>query len=211
MNTQKIALFTTPTEVGTRLAEEALKRGHSVTAIVGNETEFKLKHPNLRVVRGDVRKKEDVIKHARGHDVVISTHEPSLKNPREHIETTRNIIEGIKEAGVQHFVSASHPFTQRMETTEEFYDSLKSVIHAQQEALKLLQKEKGLSWGYLHTVEPQTGDKRGEYKISNEVYLSQPTGQSRVQLKNYTSAIVDESERSQLETHDVYSKGENFE
>ncbi|HTA83941.1 MAG TPA: NAD(P)H-binding protein [Bacteroidia bacterium] len=211
MNTQKIALFTTTSEMGTRLAEEALKRGHNVTAIVPDETEFKLKHQNLKVVKGDVRNKEDVSKNARGHDVVISTHEASMKNPREHVEATRSLIEGAKEAGVQHLVSASHPFAQRMENTEEFYDSFKPVLQAQQEALKLLQKEKGLSWGYLHTVEPEAGQRAGEYRVSTEAYLSEPEGQSRIALKNYTSHILDEAEKNQLEAHEEYHREEGIE
>jgi putative NADH-flavin reductase len=204
MNTQKIALFTTTGEVGTRLAEEALKRGHSVTAIVSNENEFKLKHPNLKVIRGDGRRKEDVSKHSRGHDVAVFTYEPTLKNPREHVDITRNMIEGIKEAGVQHIVSAAHPLSQRMEGTEEFYNSFKPILQAQQEALKLLQKEKGLSWGYLHTIEPEAGQKPREYRISNEVYLSQPQGRERIPLRDYTGAILNEAEKSQLETHEAH-------
>jgi putative NADH-flavin reductase len=209
MSTQKIALFTTAGEVGTRLAEEALKRGHNVTAIVSNETEFKLRHPNLKVVKGDVRRKEDVSKYARGHDVAISTHEPSLKNPREHVETTRSMIEGLKQADVHHFVSAAHPLTQRTENTQEFYNSFKPVLEAQQESLKLLKKEQGLSWGYIHTVEPQA--KGGEYRFSNEVFVSQPQAQNRVPLKDYAGTVLDEAERAMLETHEEYHRGEELE
>jgi len=203
MSTQKIALFTPTGEVGRRLAEEALKRGHSVTAIVTNENEFNLKHPNLKVVRGDVTRKEEVVKYARGCDVAICAHEPSTKNPREHVDVTRNIIEGAKEAGVHHIISASHPFGKRMEPTEEFYNSFKPVIQAQREALKLLQKEKSLTWGYLHSAELEPGQKPGEYRVTNEVLFSQPTGQNRIPLKDYTTAILDEAEKSQLELHDM--------
>jgi putative NADH-flavin reductase len=202
MSTQKIALFTPAGEVGRRLAEEALKRGHTVTAIVTDENEFKLKHPNLKVVRGDVRKKEEVTKYAKGHDVVINAYSPSIKNPREHVDITRSVIEGTKEAGVQHIVSASHPFEQRMEATEEFYNSFKPVIQAQQEALKLLQKEKNLSWSYLHSVAPEAGKKPGEYQVSDEIYFSHPEGQARIPLKEYTSTLLNEAEKGQMETHE---------
>jgi len=211
MSTQKIALFTPANEVGRRLAEEALKRGHSVTAIVTNEAEFKLKHPNLTVVKGNVTRKEDVTKHARGHDIVLSAYEPSMKNPQEHVNVTRNIIEGAKEAGVQHLVVASHPFEQRMESTEQFYNSFKPLIRAQEEALRLFQKEKNLTWGYAHSIAPEAGKQQGEYRISNEIFLSHPQGQQRVPLKDYTASLLDEAEKGMLETHESSYENDGIE
>lgn len=201
MNSQKIALFGTPGESTRRFATEALRRGHNVTVIVPNEREFTLKHPNLTVISGDVKKNYDVSRLAQGYDVVICTHEPTQAKPREHVEITRSVIEGVKDSGVHHLISVAHPFGQPKEGTEEGYNEFKPIIKAQQEALKLFQKEDQLEWGYVHTIEPEAEEKTGKYRSSNEVLFTSPEGQSRIPLEGYTSAIIDEAERSQMELH----------
>ncbi len=201
MNTQKIALFGASGEAGRQLAEEALKRGHSVTAIVRDETEFKLKHPNLRVVRGETKKAEDIVRYAKGHDVVIGFHVPSKENPREHVEVARNFIEGTKKAGVQHLVTVGHTFGKLTEGTQEAYDAYKQVTQAQNEALKLFRNEKELNWSYALGVQPERREDNGKYQMSSEIRFANPMGEQRVDVKNFTETLLDEAERSTPELH----------
>ncbi len=202
MNSQKIALFGIPGESTRRFATEALRRGHSVTAIVPNEKEFTLKHPNLKVVTGDARKDQDVSKFAQGHDVVICTYEPTQAKPREHVEIMRSVIDGVKDSGVHHLISVAHPFGQPVERTEESYNEFKPIVKAQQEALKLFQNENRIHWGYAHSIEPEAEAKTGKYRSSNEILFTSPEGESRIPLEGYASAIIDEAEKGEMELHD---------
>jgi putative NADH-flavin reductase len=201
MNLQKIALFGTVGDSTQRFATEALRRGHNVTVIVPNEKEFTLKHPKLKVVSGDVRNNYDVSKLAQGHDVVICTHEPTQSKPREHVEITRSVIEGVKDAGIHHLISVAHPFGQPKERTEEAYNEFKPIVKAQQEALKLFQNENQLQWGYAHSIEPEVEEKTGKYRSSNEILFTSQEGQSKIPLEGYASAIIDEAEKSEMELH----------
>jgi uncharacterized protein len=201
MNVQKIALFGTSGETTQRLVTEALRRGHNITAIVGNETEFTMKHPNLKVVKGDVRKKEDVKKYASGHDVVICVHEPSQTNPREHVDITRSVIEGVKGSGIHNLVSTAHPWGQPAERTGKEYEDFKPIVKAQQEALKLFQNEKNLQWGYIHSIQPESDEKTGKFRTGNELLLTTPEGETRIPVKEYASAIIDEAEKGEMEFH----------
>jgi putative NADH-flavin reductase len=210
MSTQKIALFGATGEVGQRLAEEALKRGHSVTAIVRDETEFKLKHPNLTVVKGDARRKEDVSRYAKGHNVVIAFHEPTKENPREHVEATRSFIEGTKQAGVPHLVAIGHSFGKWTGNTQQAFDAYKPIAQAQREALNLFKNEKDLNWGYARGSEPEKGASNGEYRMSSEILIDHPQGEYKVQPKNFTEAVLDEAEKSALEMHEQHEHDEEL-
>jgi uncharacterized protein len=202
MNSQKIALFGTPGENTQRLTAEALKRGHNVTAIVPNEREFTMKHANLKVMQGDARKKEDVSRLSKGHDVVICTYETSQSKPREHVEITRTMIDGVKSSGVNHLLSVAHPFGQPTERTEEAYNEFKPVMQAQQEALKLFKNEPQLQWGYIHSVEPKAEGSTHKYRTSDEVFFTNSEGQSRIPKNEYTSTLIDEVEKSEMEFHE---------
>ena len=206
MNSQKIALFGTTGETTQRLVTEALRRGHNVTAIVPDEREFAMKHPNLKVVKGDVRKKEDVKKYATGHDVVICTHQPQRSNPDEYVNLTRSVIDGVKSSGIHSLVSVAHPFGQTTQTSKE-YEEQKPILKAQQDALQLFQNEKELQWGYAHSATSEVEQKTGKYQTSNEVLLTNPEGESRIPVKDYASAILDEAEKGEIELHQGGEEG----
>jgi putative NADH-flavin reductase len=201
MSTQKIALFGASGEAGRQLAEEALRRGHNVTAIVRDETEFKLKHPNLRVVRGDTKKADDITRYAKGHDVVVGFHVPSKENPHEHVEYARNFIEGTKKAGVQHLVTVGHTFGKLTEGTQAAYDAYKQVTQAQNEALKLFRNEKELNWSYVMGAQPERREDNGKYQMSSEIRIVDPMGEQKVQATNFTEVLMDEAEKGTPELH----------
>lgn len=207
MSTQKIALFGTSEESTQRVAAEALRRGHTVTTIIADEKEFPLKHPNLKVVKGDVRKKKDVHKYAQGNDVVISTHTAIQTNPQEYVTVTRSLLKGIKGTGIHSLLSVAQPLRQPAERTEKQYEEFKPVVKAEQEALKLFQNEKGFQWGYLHSAEPR--QKGGKYQTADELLFTSSEGESKIPVKEYASAIVAEAEKVEMEFH--LGKEEDFE
>jgi putative NADH-flavin reductase len=208
MSTQKIALFGATGEVGQRFTEEALKRGHSVTAIVRDETELKMKHPNLKVVKGDARKQEDITRLAKDHNVVVGFHTPTKENPREHVEAARCYIEGTKKAGVPHLVTVGHAFGKWTGNNQESFEAFKPVSQAQRDALKLFRNEKELNWSYARSSEPERREDNGQYQMSQDILFTHPQGEKRVEPKNFTEALLDEAERSTLELHEEHEEEE---
>ena len=198
MNSHKIALFGTSGEASYRLATEALYRGHNVTAIVPDENDFQLEHPNLRVVKGDIKNREDVRRYAKGNHVVICAPEPTKTHTSEFMDITRVVIEGVKDSGVNNLLFATHPLGLPTETDEEFYNFLKPVVQAQRESLKLFQNEKGLHWGYARSIEPEAEQKKGKYHISHEIIFTYPQGESRIKEIKYSSALIDEAEKDAI-------------
>jgi putative NADH-flavin reductase len=200
VNPQKIALFGTSGEINYRLAIEALRRRHHVTAIVPDKDEFTIQHPNLRIVMGDVKNKDDIRRYAKGHDAIIYTLESTKTQSRELVRITHLVIEAVKNSGVNKLLFAAHPLGLPAETGEEFYGFLKPIINAQREALKLFQSEKELQWEYAHTIEPEAEKEKGKYRISHETLFTHPNGESRIPETEYATALIDEVEKDNIES-----------
>ena len=153
----KIALIGATGFVGSAILQEALQRGHEVTAIVRNPEKVK-PHPKLRPNKADVQKGDEVTRSVAGHDAVISAFNPGWSNPdiyNQQVKGTRAIIDGVKKAGVKRllFVGGAgslevKPGVQSVDLPE-FPAEYKQGALATREALNLLRKEPNLDWSFL--------------------------------------------------------------
>src|SRR5712691_4953897 len=73
----RIALFGAGGIIGRRILDEALRRGHQVTAVVRDPTRFSGPADRVAVVQGDVVDAASVAAAVRGHDAVISAVGPA--------------------------------------------------------------------------------------------------------------------------------------
>src|SRR6478735_1080868 len=98
----KIALIGATGFVGAVILQEALNRGHEVTAIVRNPEKLQA-HPKLHPLKGNVYNVDEVARLVAGHNAVISAFNPGWSNPdiyNEQVKGTRAIINGVKKAGI---------------------------------------------------------------------------------------------------------------
>lgn len=80
--------------VGSAIMNEALNRGHRVTAVVLNPEKITVTHPNLTVLKADATDSCTLAKLAEGKDAVISAYNPGWGNPvntRKHSKTIRRL------------------------------------------------------------------------------------------------------------------------
>ena len=91
---------------GRQLVQQALERGHTVTALVRDPSKLALEHPRLNVVRGDVLDAASVAAAMRGQQAVLSAlgHKRYLGPSRILSEGTRNIVRAMSAEGVRHFI-----------------------------------------------------------------------------------------------------------
>jgi putative NADH-flavin reductase len=100
-----IALFGASGTIGRRIAQEALDRGHTVTAIVRHPDGLDLRHEHLTAVAGDVTDPASVARAVAGHDVVVSAISPSGdQQPQILVQAAHALIEGLPRAGVKRLV-----------------------------------------------------------------------------------------------------------
>jgi len=91
---------------GRELVEQALERGHQVTAFVRTPARLRLAHERLTVVRGDVLDRSSVEAAVRGHDAVLSAlgHKRWFYPTRILSAGTANILGAMEACGVRRFV-----------------------------------------------------------------------------------------------------------
>jgi putative NADH-flavin reductase len=91
---------------GRALVQQALERGHHVTAFVRNPTRLALRHERLVVTRGNVLDPPSVEAAVRGQDAVLCAlgHKRWLYPNRILSEGTRNLIRAMGSQGVRRLV-----------------------------------------------------------------------------------------------------------
>ncbi len=103
--------------VGSALVPKLLEKGHKITVydlcFYGNTLDL---HPNLAIIKGDIRDKEKLIKAAENHDVFIHlaciSNDPSFDLAPDlgksiNFDAFRNIIEACQKNNAQRLIVAS--------------------------------------------------------------------------------------------------------
>jgi putative NADH-flavin reductase len=200
----KIAVIGATGFVGSAILQEALERGHEVTAIVRHPEKVK-PHPKLRPHKADVQKEDEVTRSVAGHDVVISSFNPGWSNSdiyNQQVKGTRAIIDGVKRAGVKRllFVGGAgslevKPGVQSVDLPE-FPAEYKQGALATREALRLLSNEPSLDWSFLSpSADLFPGQRTGKFRLGTDQLLADTQGKSRISVEDYAMAMIDEVEK----------------
>jgi hypothetical protein len=200
----KIALIGATGFVGSAILQEALQRGHEVTAIVRNPDKL-TSHVNLHPKQGDVYNEGEVVRLVAGHDVVISAFNPGWTNPdiyNEQVKGARSIINGVKEAGVKRllFVGGAgslevKPGVQSVDLPG-FPPEYKQGALATREALNMLRRETNLEWSFLSpSADLFPGQRTGKFRLGTDQLLADTQGKSRISVEDYATAMIDEVEK----------------
>ena len=199
-----IALIGATGFVGAAILQEALNRGHEVTAIARNPEKLHV-HPKLRAQKGDVYDEDEVARYVAGHDAVISAFNPGWSNPdiyNQQIKGTRAIIDGVKKAGIKRllFVGGAgslevKPGVQSVDLPA-FPAEFKQGALATRESLAMLRQEPGLEWSFLSpSADLFPGQRTGKFRLGTDQLLKDATGQSRISVQDYAMAMIDEVEQ----------------
>ena len=190
----KIAIIGATGRAGSQLLEEALRRGHSVTAIARDTSK-------LGERAGVVSKNVDVLDAqalqaaVAGHDVVISA---------AHFATipASAVIGPVKQAGVKRLLvvggagSLLLPDGSRVIDGANFPAEYKAEASAGAQFLEALRQEQELDWSFLSPsalfVE---GERRGTFRLGKEHLLVDGEGQSQISFADFAIALLDEVEK----------------
>ncbi|WP_420996640.1 NAD(P)-dependent oxidoreductase [Cupriavidus sp. 30B13] len=190
----KIAIIGATGRVGTRLIDEALRRGHTVTAIARQADKLPAQ-PDLTTRNADVADTEALAAAIAGNDVAIST---------VRFEQTKaaQIVGAVKAAGVPRLLVVGGagslyvaPGVQLVDTPG-FPDAYKPEALAGRDFLDALRAETELDWTFLSPAalfEP--GTRTGTWRTGGETLLSDASGKSWISMEDYAIAMLDEVEK----------------
>ncbi|MGO4332420.1 NAD(P)-dependent oxidoreductase [Cupriavidus sp. 2TAF22] len=190
----KIAIIGATGRVGTRLIDEALRRGHAVTAVARQAGKLPAQ-PNLTARNADVADTGALAAAIAGSDVVIST-------VRFLQASAAQIVGAVKAAGVPRLLVVGGagsllvaPGVQLVDTPQ-FPEAYKAEALAGRDFLAALRTESALDWTFLSPAalfEP--GTRTGSWRTGEETLMSDASGKSWISMEDYATAMIDEVEK----------------
>lgn len=190
----KIAIIGATGRVGSRLTDEALRRGHTVTALSRSASKLPARD-GLTAEDVDATDSDALAAALAGHDVVISA-------VRFQDLGAAQVVEPTMQAGVQRLLVVGgagslyvSPDTQLIDTPG-FPEAYKAEAGAGRDFLKALRTETELDWTLLSPsalFEP--GERTGKFRIGGDTLLADAEGKSRISMEDFAIAMLDEVER----------------
>ncbi|WP_434609063.1 NAD(P)-dependent oxidoreductase [Pseudomonas sp. R1-7] len=193
----KIAIIGATGRAGSQLLEEALRRGHSVTAIARNTAKVGARD-GVVSRQLDVLDSEALTAAVEGHDVVISaTHFATVPADK--------IIAPVKAAGVKRLLvvggagSLLLPDNTRVIDSEGFPKEYLAEATAGALFLDVLRKEQDLDWTFLSpSAEFVETERTGQFRVGKDHLLFDNAGRSWISFADYAIAMIDEVETPQF-------------
>jgi putative NADH-flavin reductase len=197
----KIAVFGAGGRIGSRIVDEALRRGHDVTAAVRHPENYTKTHEHLKVAKADLFNSQDVETAAFNQDAVVVSYSPTNGAPASTLtEVVVPIINGLKQAHTKRLVVVGgagslevSPGVQLVDTPD-FPAEYKAVSAAHRDGLKLYQKEKDLDWTFAcPSAEIMPGERTGKFRTDTKLLVDE-NGKSHISMEDYAIGIIDELE-----------------
>ena len=201
----KIAIIGASGNIGSRIVQEALTRGHDVTAITRHPENISKESVSLEVKEGNVEDVEETAALIHGHDAVVVSYSPGWgpdTDYRKHEEVARKVLQATKKAGVKRILNVGgagslyNDSGVQLVDTAEFPEAWKAGAMAQRDSLKVYQEEKELDWTFFSPaiiIEP--GERTGKFRYSTESPVVNDRGESRISRQDFAVAVLDELEK----------------
>jgi len=190
----KIAILGATGNVGTRLTDEALQRGHLVTALARSAESLPAR-AGLTTKNIDVNQPAALAQAFAGHDVVISSLKFLNNDPRRIIDAVKaagNATRLLVVGGAGSLFGA--PGVQIVDTPD-FPAAYKSEALAGREFLNTLKGEAELDWTFLSpSALLLPGERTGKFRLGQDDLLIDAAGKSSISIEDYAIAMIDEAE-----------------
>ena len=192
----KIAIIGATGNVGSRLVDEALSRGHQVTAVARNASRLP-PDEKLTFSAADATDPEQLSRALVGHDVVISA------TPFRQVKP-ESLISAVRRSGVKRYLVVGGAGSLEVSPGHALVDSpgfpalYKEEALAGKAFLEALRKVDDLDWTMLSPSALFTDGKRtGMFRLGQNSLLTAADGKSWISFQDFAVAMLDEVEHSQ--------------
>jgi putative NADH-flavin reductase len=201
----RIALIGATGFVGSAILNEALNRGHQVTAIARDTTKITIVNNNLTAISCDVFNTDAVSEILAGHDAVVSAYNAGWKNPNmynDYLNGAIAIQSAVAKSGVKRFIvigGAGSLYTApgvQLIDRPEFPAFIKPGATAARDYLIELKKEETLDWSFFSPAiemhQGTAGIRKGVYRTGLESPVFDENNKSVLSVEDVAVVIVDE-------------------
>jgi putative NADH-flavin reductase len=209
----KIVVYGASGRVGSRIVQEALRRGHWVTAVTRDPARITESHAHLTVVGGDVLDPDSVATTASGHTVVISaiggsnpeSDDPMLSIPRLAAESLVTAMRRLGPGAPRMILVGGgsstldeRPGVPFVDPTDPMTGPRGARVRGHRYALDLVLATDDVQWTFLSpALEMRPGERTGRYRTAAGIVLRDANGLSAISTEDFAVAMLDEIERPQ--------------
>ena len=182
--------------IGQRIVQEALNRGHQVTVVARDPSTLAVKGSGLAVAKGDVTDTALVTKQLVGQNVVISAvgiGREASQGDELLKRAAESLVKAIRAQGNKarllvvggsSVLQPDSPMRQRPA----------GIQH--QQALDYLRTVKDVSWSYFAPAgEIRPGTRTGKFRLGGDALVKDAAGKSSISMEDYAVAMIDEAEK----------------
>lgn len=208
-----IVIYGATGEVGRHIVQEALDRGHRVTAVSRNPAKVTTQHENLAVAKGDLLDKASVTEIVAGKDVVVLSVRGVIGDSGEPESALQFIAAEMlvdvlfrDAANAPRLIHVGGSGSLEVEPGVLFAEKLPTIILpknleieilGQILALEFYRKVDDVVWTYVTPPKNLTnGPRTGVFRIGGDLALEDSRGRSRVSRADFAVALVDEAEQA---------------
>ena len=210
----RILVYGASGKVGVHIVNEALNRGHLVTAVSRDPTRNTQVHDNRLAVQGDILDPERVASLVVNQDVVIVSVRGIVgksKDPNDAIQriAPEIVVNVLRDSGddaprLIHVGGAGSlvvkPGVLYADKLPKFLlpKKLELEIAGQVLALEYLRTVSDARWSYATPAKNFTNGKRtGNFRIGGDQLLEDSHGKSRISRADFAVALIDEAENAE--------------
>ena len=210
----RILVYGATGKIGTHVVEEALQRGHLVTAVSRDPSRIEMQHENLSAVAGDLLDLQSVELLVEDKDVIIVSVRGMIgedKKPENTLQyiATRNIVGHLRIIGdgAARLIHVGGSGSLEVEPGVMYGDripkiflpkSLELEIQGQILALEYLLTVDDVDWSYATPAKNFTnGERTGEFRIGGDALMEDDRGKSRISRADFAVALIDEAEKAE--------------
>ena len=211
-NALELVVYGASGKLGGPIVEEALARGHDVTAVSRDPSKISLEAPGLTVVKGDLLDAASIAEIVADKDVVIVS-------VRGVIGDSGSATSALQYMAAESLVDALYTMNPaprlihiggsgslEVEPGVLFAEKLPTIILpkgleveilGQILALEFFGKVDDVNWTYITPPKSFTnGPRTGEYRIGGDRALEDDRGRTRISRKDFAVAVIDEVENA---------------
>ena len=198
--------------VGSRVVNEALDRGHTVTAVSRDPSRIKQQHDKLSTAKGDVIDQGSVDELVSGHDVIVVSVRGSVDKSKDPEKTVHRmaaeILVGVlrgKGDSAPRLIFVGGAGSLQIEPGVLYAEDLPKLMPGfiRQEiqghllTLEYLRTVDDVGWTYISPAKKfKPGKRTGIYRIGGDEMLLDKKGKSKISMEDFAVALIDEVENS---------------
>ncbi|PUA18068.1 NAD(P)-dependent oxidoreductase [Glaciimonas sp. PCH181] len=192
----KIAIIGVTGRAGSRIAAEALRRGHVVTGIARSVENADVP-AGVTLLQGDATQPTQLTDLVKGQDAVVSA-------AKFEILLAAPLVQALKSAGVKRLIVVGGAASLEVApgaillNSPGFPEEYKKEATAGKLFLDELRTETSLDWTFLSpSAIFAPGERTGKFRLGHDQLLSDANGQSHISMEDYAIAVLDELEQPQ--------------